>query len=216
MNDQPISGIDPAAQPGEQRSAEWLYERVGKITASRFVDVMAKLKSGAPAKARADYLWEIVVERITKQPSEHYTSAAMQHGIDNEAMARMRYEALTGLMVFQTGFVHHKDHVFVGGSPDGLIDDDGGCEFKCPFNSAIHLQTILDGMPDEHIPQVQGLMWITKRSWWDFGSFDPRIPKPLDLYVQRIPRDERYIGALEQEVVLLESQVQHFLQLLSA
>lgn len=192
--------IDSAAAPGEQRSVEWLYERVGKVTASRFKDVMAKLKTGAPAKAREDYVWEIVVERLTGKPSEHYASAAMQHGIDNESLARATYEARTGALVTQAGFVHHPEIEGVGGSPDGLVDADGGMEAKCPFNSAIHLRTILDGMPDEHVAQVQGLMWVNRRQWWDFVSFDPRLPKPFDIYVQRIPRDDAYIARLEAEI----------------
>jgi hypothetical protein len=39
----------------EQGSPEWLAERCGHATASRFKDVLAVLKSGQPAKARQDY-----------------------------------------------------------------------------------------------------------------------------------------------------------------
>ncbi len=95
----------------------------------------------------------------------------------------------------------------MGGSPDGLIGDDGGWESKSPWNSANHLTTWLQGMPEEHIPQVQGLMWITGREWWDFQSFDPRLPDPLKVYIQRVPRDEKYIAALEAEVKAFEAEV---------
>ena len=44
-------------------------------------------------------------------------------------------------------------------------------------------------------------MWIAGRKWWDFTSFDPRMPKPLDLYVQRVERDDEYIVNLEAEIV---------------
>lgn len=197
MENSPASG----PMPGEQRSVEWLYERVGHATASRFDDVVAKLKSGAPAKARADYLWEIIVERLTGQPVSHYASAAMQHGIDNEALGRMRYEAYSGALVVQVGFIRHPSIEGVGGSPDGLVGADGGIELKCPFNSAIHLQTLIGGMPAEHIPQVQGSIWLNDRQWWDFVSFDPRLPKPFDLYVQRVTRDDVYIAKLEAEIL---------------
>ncbi len=55
-------------------------------------------------------------------------------------------------------------------------------------------------MPDEHKAQVQGLMWITGRKWWDFTSYDPRLPAPFDLYIQRIPRDEAFIAMLAEEI----------------
>lgn len=183
-----------------QGSAEWLFERVGKVTASRFADVMAKLKNGNPAKARDDYLWEVVIERITGNPTDHFTNAAMLWGIENEMGARMSYEARTGAMVEAAGLIPHPDMEGVAGSPDGLIGEDGGIEIKCPFNSAIHLRTVLDGMPLDHAPQVQGLMWVTGRAWWDFVSFDPRLPAGLSLYVQRIERDESYCATLAVEI----------------
>lgn len=194
----------------EQRSAAWLFERAGKATASRFADVMARGVKGGYLKARQDYLWELVVERIKGGPVDHYTSTAMQWGIDNEPAARMAYETRTGAFVEIAGFVPHPTIELCGGSPDGLIGDDGGCEFKSPFNSAIHLQTILDGMPAEHVAQVQGNMAVNGpgRLWWDFNSYDPRQPEErLQLYTQRIARDDAYIATLEAELRQFLSEV---------
>jgi hypothetical protein len=204
---------DDAAAQG---SAAWLYARVGYCTCSRFCDVIAKLKSGKPSEKRRAYLMELVVERLTGQPSDHFASAAMQWGEECEIRSRWDYEAATGAMVEEAGFIKHPTLKWVGGSPDGLIDDDGGWESKSPFNSANHLYTILDGMPEEHVPQVQGLMWITGRKWWDFQSFDPRLPKPLRRYVQRIQRDEEYIAALEAEVITFNAEVAELVQRLTA
>lgn len=184
-----------------QRSGQWLAERCGKVTASRFKDVLAMLKNGNPGEKRETYMWEIVIERLTGLSADHFTSSAMQWGTDQEARARMSYEAKTGAIVEEVGFIVHPDFKEeVGGSPDGLIGEEGGFEAKCPFNSAHHLRTILEGMPPEHIAQIQGLMWITGRRWWDFASFDPRMPEPFDLYVQRIPRDEEFIAKLGEGV----------------
>lgn len=188
------------ASSAPQRTADWFRERAGKATASRFRHVMAKLKKGGYAEARGTYMWELVIERITGTATDHYASTAMQWGQDNEAGARMAYEAATGAIVEEVGFFPHTTMENVGGSPDGLVGDDGGFEAKCPFNSAVHLVCFLEGMPDEHRAQVQGLMWITGRQWWDFVSFDPRLPEPFNLYVQRIARDEDLIAELEREV----------------
>jgi len=192
----------------EQRSAEWLFERVGYCTASRFGDVMTKLKSGKSSEKRQAYLMELVVERITGQPTDHYTSTAMEWGEQQEHRSRWAYEAATGAIVEEAGFIKHPTIKWVGGSPDGLIGDDGGWESKSPYNSAYHIYTLLDGVPAEHIPQIQGLMWITGRKWWDFQSYDPRLPDALKRYTRRVERDDKYIAALETEVIAFTQEVE--------
>ena len=197
-----MSEILQGAEPGSQSSIEWLMERCGKVTASRFKDVIVTLKSGKPGAEREKYLWETVIERLTGKPKEHFTNDAMAWGTEQEVFARIDYEARTGAFGTETGFIEHPTIDLCGGSPDGLVDDDGGIEIKCPWNSAIHLATWLNGMPEEHMAQVQGLMWITGRQWWDFVSYDPRLQDAgLSLYIQRIPRDEEFIQAMSEKIV---------------
>lgn len=203
--------MNAAVEPAAQGSGAWLYERCGFITASRFKDVLDYTKAGKPGAKRTAYLWEIVIERLTGQPCDHYTNAAMEWGSDQEQHSRMAYEAHSGHMVEEVGFLKHPIVEMVGGSPDGLIGEDGGFESKSPFNSAIHLATCLDGMPEDHMAQVQGCMWITGRQWWDFASFDPRMPAPLNLYVQTIPRDEEYITRLEAAVITFNDEARALL-----
>ena len=217
-----LEGIRRDAQPfvpsaaAEQGSAAWLYERVGFCTASRFKDVMAKLKNGKPSEKRQTYLMELVVERLTGQPNDHFHTSAMQWGEEQQKPSLMDYEAATGVMVEEVGFIKHPTLPYVGCSPDGLIGDDGGWESKSPFNSANHLYTILDGMPEEHIAQVQGCMLVTGRKWWDFQSYDPRLPAPLRRYTKRIERDDAYITALEAEVIAFNAEVSSLVQRLTA
>ena len=207
MNDPLLEPFISKEDRAEQQTAAWLYERVGYCTASRFKDVMAKLKSGNPGEKRQTYLMEVVVERLTGQPLDHFDSAAMQWGTEQEQRSRMDYEAQTGAMVEEVGFIKHPTLLMVGGSPDGLIGEDGGWESKSPFNSANHLYTLLEGMPEEHTAQVQGLMWITGRKWWDFQSYDPRLPEPFCRYRQRVERDDKYIASLEEEVIVFTAEV---------
>jgi len=188
-----------------QRDAAWYAARCGKATASRFKDAIAALKSGAPAQAQRDYVTELVVERLTGQRVQKYVTAAMQWG-DHEPEARAAYERITGRIVEETGFVAH-DTLMAGCSPDGLIDWDGLIEIKCPWNSAVHIETLLHGMPADHIPQVQGQLWITGREWCDFVSYDPRMPAELQLHVQRIQRDPSFIADLEAKVTSFLQQV---------
>ena len=189
-----------------QRDADWYSARLGKATASRFKDAIAALKSGAPAQAQRDYLTELVVERLTQQPIQRFQNAAMTWGTEQEPAARAAYERVTGRIVEETGFVAH-DTLMAGCSPDGLVDWDGLIEIKCPWNTANHIETLLNGMPAEHIPQVQGQMWITGREWCDFVSYDPRMPAELQLHVQRIQRDPSFIADLEARITSFLQQV---------
>lgn len=193
-----------------QGTAEWLAERAGHATASCFKDVLAKIKSGEAA-TRRNYRMRLVTERLIGGPVPSYQNAAMQWGTEQEPSARMAYEAQTGQLVEEVGFIKHPKIAWCGVSPDGLIGEDGGAEFKCPYESTIHVNTIDSGIPSEHIAQVQGSLWITGRRWWDFVSFDPRMPGKLKIYVQRIERDEEYIKSLEIEVIkfLLEVEAKH-------
>jgi putative phage-type endonuclease len=189
-----------------QRTDDWYAARCGKATASRFKDVLARLKNGAPAADRQKYLTELVVERLTGQPVPAYENAAMRWGAEQEAAARVAYEQRTGVAVEETGFVTH-DVLMAGCSPDGLVDWDGLIEIKCPFNTGVHIDTLLNGMPAEHTAQVQGQMWITGRQWCDFVSYDPRMPAELQLHVQRINRDPAFIADLERQVTEFLNEV---------
>lgn len=185
-------------EPGSQGSADWFRQRVGKCTASRFAEATQFLKKGGEGAKRYNYRMELVVERLTGEPSEHYVSKYMEWGSEQEGAARMAYEARSGCLVVVPGFIDHPTIAMCGGSPDGLIDDDGLLEMKAP-TSVTHLETIL-AAECEHLPQIQGNLWVTGRKWADFVSYDPRMPKHLQLHVQRIARDEEYIAKLAADV----------------
>lgn len=184
----------------EQGSNEWLIARAGHCTASRFADVLANVKSGGEAATRRNYRMQLVTERLTGIPVETYKNAAMEHGTLNEPLAREEYEARTGELVCQVGFIHHPAVPWCGASPDGLVSDDGAIEIKAPYVSMVHVEILRGGVPSEHIAQIQGVLWVTGRQWCDFVSFDPRMPEKLRLHVQRVPRDEAYIGKLAEQV----------------
>ena len=71
----------------EQGSEEWHQQRLGKITASRVSDVMAKTKTGYGA-SRKNYMMELLCQRLTGSREEGFTSAAMQRGTELEPLAR--------------------------------------------------------------------------------------------------------------------------------
>lgn len=175
-----------------QGTPEWHAARLGKVTASRVADAVARTKTGWGA-SRANLMAELIVERLTGQQTDGYTSAAMQWGIETEAAARIAYEFSEGVDVTTVGFVPHPEIEMSGASPDGLVGDDGLVEIKCPI-SATHIDTLLGGtVPAKYVTQMQWQMACTGRAWCDFVSFDPRLPPAMALFVRRIERDDARI-----------------------
>jgi putative phage-type endonuclease len=190
----------------EQGSIEWKMSRLGKVTASRISDVVAKTKTGY-SSSRANYMAQLICERMTNEFQESYTNSAMTHGVENEPFARAAYEAKTGNMVDQVGAIDHPTVPMSAASPDGLVGDDGCLEIKCP-NTATHIDTILGDEPaKKYYDQMQWQMRCADRSWCDFVSFDPRMPEHLQLFIKRIERNDRYIAELEQEVIQFLAEV---------
>jgi hypothetical protein len=185
----------------EQGSQEWLQQRVGKATASRFGDVMSTKKGGGETAARRDYRMELVVERLTGLPTPVFESFAMRQGTEREPYARVEFEIRTGLFVSEHVFIEHSN-LLAGASPDGLIADYAGLEIKCP-QPATHFEYLRlpEGCcPDDYEWQVHGGMWITGRPVWYFASFNPDFPENLRLVVRKIKRDEAKIAALDAGV----------------
>lgn len=192
----------------QQRSEEWFQIRLGKVTASRVADVVAKTKTGWGA-SRANYMAELLAERLTGSPAEKFTNAAMQWGTDNEAAARQKYSEIKSVVVSEIAFVDHPRIEMSGASPDGLVGMAGNLEIKAP-NTATHIDTLLSGsVPGKYNIQMQWQMACCERDWCDFVSYDPRLPEKMQLFIQRIERDDKLISELEE-------QVQEFLHELSS
>ena len=188
MSDEIVQGTDA-----------WLLSRAGHATASRASDILAKIKVGEAA-TRRKYRIQLCTERLTGNVVQGYKNSAMEWGTLTEPAARLAYEAATGDFVQEVGFIKHLEIAFCGASPDGLIDDEGMVEIKCP-ESNTHLEWLEQNrVPPEHVPQIQFQLWVTGRKWNDFVSFDPRFPKHLQLLIVRAHRDNAYIEALEGEV----------------
>ena len=191
----------------EQRTDDWFAARLGKVTASALYKVLAKTKTGYGAD-RGNYMTQLVLERITGQKAESYTTAAMQWGIDQEPFARAAYEAKTGVLVEEVGFVPHPTIEAAGASPDGLVGDDGMVEIKCP-DSKTALECWLSENPVEgkYFAQMQWQMRCADRAWCDYVVFDPRMPAKAQLFVTRVMRDDKWLADTEAEVVKFLAEV---------
>lgn len=198
----------------QQGSAEWFQARCGKVTASRLGDIVVG-KRGGYLKARTVYLGQLIAERLTGRVQENYCTQAMQWGIETEAQARNFYEFQRGVDVEEAGFVDHPSIANTGASPDGLVGADGGVEFKCP-ETHTHVDTLISGeIPRNYQLQMQWCMECTGRDWWDYVSFDPRMPLEHQMKVIRVARDEDLLKDLRQEVEVFDWLVTEKIKTLS-
>lgn len=199
----------------EQRTEEWFAARLGKVTASRIADVLATTKSG-PAASRANYLAELVAERLTGKVYEHFTNATMQWGTEQEPYARDAYERKYDLFIIEVGFVPHPTIEMAGASPDGLVGEDGLVEIKCP-NTATHIKILTGGKIErKYFSQMQWQMDCTGRQWCDFVSYDPRLPERLSLHVRRVERDEPWLEETRAAVAVFLAEVADTVEQLEA
>lgn len=197
----------------DQRSDAWIRERIGRYCGSQAKlvwsgwDVKEGRKKGSESIQRRDLRLDIVCQRMTGESQEDTFTPPdyMQRGIDKEQAAFDAYELGAGRAVRRVGFVS-RDDLMVGCSPDGLIGNiEGGCEMKCP-KSATHLGYIRDSkangplwFPEEHIPQMRHNLFVTGAQWWDFVSFDDRLPPSLRLFVKRLLREQAGMEQYEKE-----------------
>jgi putative phage-type endonuclease len=198
----------------EQRTDEWFQQRLGKVTASRISDVIAKTKTGV-STSRQNYLVQLVSERLTGKKGDSFVNQAMLDGIEREAAARELYMQSKGVSVTEVGFFDHPVIKNSGASPDGAVNAEeegkyaGLIEIKCPIETT-HTNTLMSkSVPSKYIPQIQWQMASVSPNvkWCDFISYNPNFPDTMKLFVARVERDNAYIAELEAEVVKFLDEV---------
>ena len=181
-----------------QTDPAWLPARVGKLTASRMADAMNFKKDGKPGADRIKLLHEIVAERATGSAWDHYVTPAMQWGLDNEPGARQRYETISGNIVMPGGLLDHPTIEWFAATPDGLIDDDGLLEIKCPTTTKYVAWRMNGVVPEEHRAQMIAQLACFRRRYVDFVAYDPRIKnEDHQLFVRRFEPPREEIKAVE-------------------
>lgn len=195
-----------------QRTPDWFAARLGRLTGSRIADATARTAKGAWASSRDNYKAELVNERLTGLPIEHFINKAMQDGIDREPDAIVTYEFERNAVVELVGFVPHPRIAMAGCSPDGIVVGPEKIEkgwarrprnivsIKCPL-IATHLATLKGaGISGAYLKQMQWEMaCLPNAEWCDFVSYCPLMPTDLQIDIRRVERDDKLIAKLEEE-----------------
>jgi hypothetical protein len=184
-----------------QGSEEWERLRA-RPTASNFGRIVSPARGDYSEQATA-YAAEIVAKRMglfTESPPSYW----MQWGTENEPLARAAYEEVNGVTVQQVGFITPLFTDVYGGSPDGLIGNDGLIEIKCPKPETLirwHSQGVC---PDEYRPQIQGLMLISRLPYCDFYAWHPGLT-PFQI---RVRADDGYQTKIAKAIYKLLEEVE--------
>ena len=177
----------------EQGSDDWFRVRLGMPTASEFSTVLASGKGGGVSITRRTYLDKLAAERITGRPTTTYTNRFMERGSAMEGEVRDYYTMLTDTNPQRVGFIKNEKK---GCSPDALIDANGMLEIKTAEQHIMIRVFDNDCVPTDHIPQLQGNLWVAEREWIDLIIYCPG----MKAFIRRVHRDESYIARLAAAV----------------
>lgn len=172
---------------------------------------LAGEKIGDWSDAAKDYAFRLAIERISGHPlDEGFETWSMKRGHELEPEARMEHEAQTGLLVERAGFVTTDDGLF-GASADGLIDQDGGSEYKC-FIAPDKLRPILlDSDVSDVQEQAQGCMWLCGRNWWHVGLYCPALSSVGKQFTMvEVRRDDEFIEKMELDLIEFAALVDQY------
>lgn len=166
---------------------DWLSLRAGKFTGSDFSVMLGN------GETKRKMILEKATEHILGKPcnKDHYVSADMLRGIELESVARQLYMEETFNDVKEVGFIE-KDE-YCGVSPDGLVNEDGIIEIKCPKDTVFVEQSITGKIKPEYYTQIQYVLYITGRQWCDYVAYNENFP----LLIRRYERDEEYIEKIK-------------------
>lgn len=205
----------------EQGTDLWHESRIGRFTSSEIHRLMTDVSRpmtdqelSDPGKTKnkttvvdLSLLSDGAMTYVYEKVAEHFTGLSAKEEVDSDATrwgkewepeARKMYERVFKVEVQQVGNIILNKRG--SGSPDGLIAADGGVEFKCPYIRSNHVRNLLisnaEHLKEEHPDwywQIQDLMFITKRKWWDWISFHPFFEGAKKMHKVRIFRNEKDI-----------------------
>jgi predicted phage-related endonuclease len=201
----------------EQGSELWEKIRLGKFTSSEIWKLLCK--KGPLTQQALTYINEKAAEILTGE-SKSFDNEATVWGHTNEPLAREEFEKKLNLKVLPTGFIMRDE--FYGGSPDGLIDEDGLIEIKCPFNTSNHIahcivksQAELKDNHPKYYYQIQSNLNVTGRSYAFFVSYDPRLQN-AGFYSILVKKDEEAIDLINTSVEKGTVMLKEILSVLNA
>jgi predicted phage-related endonuclease len=202
------SAADLIPTMDDAERAAWLAQRCGKLTASRMRDAISFKKDGTPTVDRANYMRELLAERLTGITARHYMTPAMEWGAQIEPEAKLAYMHETGIRLEPSTFYDHPMIDMCGATPDAEIADGGLAEIKCPTTPTFISWTLAGVVPPEHYPQMLLQLACTGRKWVEFVAYDPRIQdEKRRLFIRRFKPEPDAIALIEAQATQFLAEV---------
>jgi hypothetical protein len=166
---------------------------------------------GKPSRQWREYAFLLIAEWILHKKTEFYNSPAMERGLIVEAEAADWYEFDQNLTVQKVGFITDGDHT-VGCSPDRLVGEHGLLEIKVPLPHT-QIEYWISGEVNERFrPQLQGQLYVSRRSWVDIICWHDGLPK----VVMRVEPDKKFITALDRELQIFNFFIERVMEKIRA
>lgn len=180
-----------------QGTPEWISIRKGKATASHAQAI------GNNGKGLETYINEVVSEYFSSAEKEQYSNIHTERGNELEPVARSMYELMNNVEVEQIGFCEYNE--FVGGSPDGLIGEEGMIEIKCPDDKTYFNVLMEEKIDSAYDWQCQMNMLILERKWCDLVYYNPNFEKSMKIF--RLVPDEKMQEDLKEGFKKVEERI---------
>ena len=140
----------------QSESTSWLSERLWRVTASRFGDVL---------KATDRRNMPKLCESIVSPPT--LNNPAVMHGKKYEQIAVQAFMDKTKKTVIPCGLFVCEEFPFLAASPDGLVEKDYVLEVKCPFRGFGKIVTADSSFPFLQLDETDGHLHLKKNShYW--------------------------------------------------
>lgn len=188
-----------------QGSAAWLAMRCGKFTGSIVHPLVATRGTGA---GRTTLIRTVAAERLSGIPQGFEGNEDTDFGHEQEPHARRAFCIKHGVFITPVGFKAHPLMPYAGCSPDGLVPDEYGVEFKSHRKAKKFLEMIESAIPRAHHIQCQmGLACYPGLPRWAFNNYCPEMPEGQRLHTRWVERDDALIAELTVEIKRAEKEV---------
>lgn len=193
----------------EQGTEGWFEAKLGIPSASRFSDVLA----GGAGKVRSKYMRQLAGEIITGVTREEYSGRAMARGIEQEPDLLSLYKMMADQELTPVGFVRRKLKVgYAGASPDCFVGEKGIVQIKSAAPDILIEIMNAGRVPPEHIPQIQGEMFVTGREWCEiaigYAAHGNRPDdRPMPLFRRKVRPDTTFHARLELALEVFNEQL---------
>lgn len=187
----------------EQRSEEWWRLHIGKVSGSRFSEVISNRKN----RLVYHLMDEILSDRFEV---DEYINDEIQYGFDNEQVAIELYEKQTGIETYRIGAIISEESKIHIASPDALTKD---CkiiqEVKCTMDGSIHIQRIFDGIDSKYMPQCINYFTVSPEveqvHFISYCGFRPERPLHIiklfrNDFTKEIEHGKRRVAEIEEEL----------------